>query len=162
MRQWEFFCSMMTGQDGYLSYLSDLCKFPAYHAKHVTTSPDPFGQEATGKATPFVQHAVTFPANSWLQRLRLPNNLYKYLFLLPISICSTPPRELKEVWNLKPPDHDDLLPGIGESRGIWGLRFRIQIRDMFCVAKLILDLHFSSLAVARSPKQKTNHVLDIE
>jgi len=48
-----------------------------------------------------------------------------------------------------------------ESRN-QGLRFRIQIRDMFCVAKLILDLHFSSLAVARSPKQKTNHVLDIE
>jgi len=124
MRQWEFFCSMMTGQDGYLSYLSDLCKFPAYHAKHVTTSPDPFGQEATGKATPFVQHAVTFPANSWLQRLRLPNNLYKYLFLLPISICSTPPRELTKVWNLKPPDHDDLLPGIGESRGSEGYGFQ--------------------------------------
>jgi len=88
-----------------LSYLSNLCKFPAYHAKHVATSL--ILQSFALNSTPFVQHFVahthslSFFPFPWTTGKYIPflglgclritqeassNNLYKYLFLLPIFI----------------------------------------------------------------------------
>lgn len=138
----------MTGEDsedcdvGCLCYLSDLCKFPAYHAKHVT--------QAWSLARKQHQHhhrrgrVLLLLCNmpwSWPFPRTPPdcglgsllNNLYKYLFSLPISISLFLPLSLRvkrcEIQNPLPVISSDSLTGnYGESEGNPFARVRHRIR----------------------------------